>query len=36
MTMKAQAAKEEKRPFVTDIQELRRRAREHMEQGGHQ
>src|SRR5258706_12854293 len=33
MTMKAQAAKEGKRPFVTDIQELRRRAREHMEQG---
>jgi bacterioferritin len=26
-------AKEEQRPFVTDIQELRRRAREHMEQG---
>src|SRR5467141_3066903 len=31
--MKAQPAKEEHRPFVTDIQELRRRAREHMEQG---
>ena len=25
--------KEEHRPFVTDIQELRRRARAHMEQG---
>jgi bacterioferritin len=31
--MKAKPAKEEQRPFVTDIQELRRRAREHMEQG---
>ena len=31
--MKAQPAKEEHRPFVTDIQELRRRARVHMEQG---
>ena len=26
-------AKEEHRPFVTDIRELRRRAREHMEMG---
>jgi len=31
--MKAIAAKDERRPFLTDIQELRRRAREHMEQG---
>jgi len=31
--MKAKSAKEERHPFVTDIQELRRRAREHMEQG---
>src|SRR5579872_600537 len=31
--MKAKPAKEEQRPFVTDIQELRRRSREHMEQG---
>jgi bacterioferritin len=31
--MKAKPAKEEQRPFATDIQELRRRAREHMEQG---
>jgi Bacterioferritin (cytochrome b1) len=31
--MKAKPAKEEQRLFVTDIQELRRRAREHMEQG---
>ena len=31
--MKAQPAKEEHRSFVTDIQELRRRARVHMEQG---
>ena len=31
--MKAKAAKEESRPFVTDIQELRRRARRHIEQG---
>jgi len=31
--MKAKPAKEEQRPFVTDIQELRRRAREHMEHG---
>ena len=31
--MKAKPAKEEQRPFVTDIQELRRRAREHMEMG---
>lgn len=31
--MKAKPAKEEQRPFVTDVQELRRRAREHMEQG---
>src|SRR5580700_11223677 len=32
MAMKAKPTKEH-RPFVTDIQELRRRAREHMEQG---
>ena len=31
--MQAKPAKEEQHPFVTDIQELRRRAREHMEQG---
>src|SRR6201981_3127376 len=31
--MKAKTAKEDPRPFVSDIQELRRRAREHMEQG---
>jgi bacterioferritin len=31
--MKAKSAKEESRPFVTDIQELRRRARHHIEQG---
>src|ERR1039457_4437676 len=31
--MKTKPAKEEHRPFVTDIQELRRRAREHMEMG---
>jgi hypothetical protein len=31
--MKAKPAKEEQRPFLTDIQDLRRRAREHMEQG---
>lgn len=31
--MKTIAVKEEHRPFVTDIQELRRRAVEHMEQG---
>src|SRR6187399_859274 len=31
--MKAIQAKGEKRPFLTDIQELRRRAREYMEQG---
>ncbi len=31
--MKAKTAKEEHRPFVTDIQALRRRAREHMEHG---
>ena len=31
--MKTQPVREEKRPFVSDIQELRRRAREHMEQG---
>ena len=31
--MKTKPAKEEHRPFVTDIQELRRRAREHIEQG---
>src|SRR4249919_1733412 len=31
--MKSQPSKEVKHPFVSDIQELRRRAREHMEQG---
>jgi bacterioferritin len=31
--MQTKPVKDEKRPFVTDIQELRRRAREHMEQG---
>jgi bacterioferritin len=31
--MKATPAKEVHQPFVTDIQELRRRAREHMERG---
>src|ERR1035437_8640459 len=31
--MTTKPAKEEHRPFVTDIQELRRRAREHMEMG---
>src|SRR5256885_15306726 len=31
--MKQTPAKEEHQPFVTDIQELRRRAREHMERG---
>jgi bacterioferritin len=31
--MKATQAKDERRPFLTDIQELRRRAREHMEKG---
>jgi len=31
--MKMQPAKEPKHPFVSDIQELRRRARQHMEQG---
>ena len=31
--MKTQQAKDERRPFVSDIKELRRRAREHMEQG---
>jgi bacterioferritin len=31
--MKAIQGKDEKRPFLTDIQELRRRAREHMEKG---
>ena len=31
--MKAKLAKEESRPFVTDIQELRRRARQHIEEG---
>jgi bacterioferritin len=31
--MKPQSAKVQHQPFVTDIQELRRRAREHMEQG---
>ncbi len=31
--MKTKPAKEENRPFVADIQELRRRAREHMEMG---
>jgi len=33
MTTKPVQVKEEHRPFVTDIQELRRRAREHMEMG---
>src|ERR1039458_7755088 len=32
-TMKTKPAKEEHRPFVTDIQDLRRRAVEHMEMG---
>jgi bacterioferritin len=31
--MKGKSAKEESRPFVTDIQELRRRARHHIEHG---
>jgi bacterioferritin len=31
--MRSHAATEERHPFVSDIQELRRRAREHMEQG---
>jgi len=31
--MKPIQAKDERRPFLTDIKELRRRAREHMEQG---
>jgi bacterioferritin len=31
--MKAKPAQDEHRPFVTDIEALRRRAREHMEQG---
>lgn len=31
--MKTKSGKDEQRPFLTDIQELRRRAREHMEQG---
>ena len=31
--MTTKAAEKEQRPFVTDIQELRRRAREHMELG---
>ncbi|MCU1337587.1 MAG: Bacterioferritin [Bryobacterales bacterium] len=31
--MKTTPAKEQHQPFVTDIQELRRRAREHMQQG---
>jgi bacterioferritin len=31
--MKTRPAEEEHRPFVTDIQELRRRARVHMELG---
>ena len=31
--MKTTPVKEEKRPFVTDIKELRRRAREHMDEG---
>jgi bacterioferritin len=31
--MKATPVKDERRPFLTDIQELRRRAREHMDQG---
>ena len=31
--MTARPVKEDHRPFVTDIRELRRRAREHMEQG---
>src|SRR6202163_2919198 len=33
MKTKPDKAKDEHRPFVTDIQELRRRAREHMEMG---
>src|SRR5438552_9887594 len=33
MKMKTKTSKEEHRPFVSDIQELRRRAREHMEMG---
>jgi len=32
-TVETKPAEEERRPFVTDIQELRRRAREHMEDG---
>ena len=32
-TMKAELAKEKHRPFVADIQEIHRRAREHMENG---
>lgn len=31
--MKSKSSKDEKQPFVTDIQELRRRAQEHMEMG---
>ena len=31
--MTTKAAEKEQRPFVTDIQELRRRAREYMERG---
>jgi len=31
--MKTRPDKDEQRPFLTDVQELRRRAREHMEQG---
>ena len=31
--MKKKSAKKEQRPFVTDIQKLRKRAREHMEMG---
>ena len=31
--MEAKAVKDERRPFLTDIQELRRRARQHMEEG---
>src|SRR5712671_7665127 len=31
--MKTQPVREEKRPFMSDIQELRRRARRHMEDG---
>lgn len=31
--MKAEPVKEKHQPFLADIQEIRRRAREHMEKG---